>query len=285
MVREYRRQRDRLGILARYKAILTNSTHMVDEYATHGLTVRQIAMPVRALPGSARLSMARTVEPRSIEHVQERTPPWRLLFVGRMDLLKGGRVFLDALPRVVDALKRPVSVVFAGDGPDRGVWESRARELCADRRDVTVRFVGWRSAHDLAVVLDSSDLLVLPSMWPEPFGQVGLEAGLRGVPVAAFAVGGITDWLIDDVNGCLASGNPPTCDGLTGAIVRCLADPLTHARLGRGALQVGSQFSMKQHLVELLPVLQAATRSAPGGAHDVQSSHTGGTFSHEAANL
>ena len=50
---------------------------------------------------------------------------------------------------------------------------------------------------------------MVPSIWPEPFGQVGPEAGLYGVPAAAFAVGGTPSWLTDGVNGRLAPGDPP----------------------------------------------------------------------------
>lgn len=74
------------------------------------------------------------------------------------------------------------------------------------------------------------------------------------MPVAAFDVGGIHDWLVDGVNGYLASGNPPTSAGLAKAIIKCLGDPATHARLRTGALEVSQQFNIKNHLTALLDV-------------------------------
>ena len=59
----------------------------------------------------------------------------------------------------------------------------------------------------------SADLLVVPSLWPEPFGLVGLEGARSRLPAAAFAVGGIPDWLRSGVNGYLAPGDPPTPAG------------------------------------------------------------------------
>ena len=259
MVREYQRQHDRLELLTRYKAILTHSGHMVDEYAAHGLRVRQIAWPAEE---NFELPARSTPALEKAEPFSHPSTPWRLLFVGRMDLLKGGRILLQALPRVVDILKRPVCVVFAGDGPDRGAWERISLRLSSEQPDVTFRFVGWRSAEELTNLLDNADLLVLPSLWPEPFGQVGIEAGHRAVPVAAFAVGGINEWLIDGVNGRLAAGDPPTAEGLTDAIASCLSDPETHFRLRRGALEIAQRFSMKQHLAELLPVLEETAQYA-----------------------
>ena len=56
--------------------------------------------------------------------------PWRVLFVGRMDRLKGGQELLSARC----ALARPaagcdrISLSFAGDGPQRMSWERLAAE-------------------------------------------------------------------------------------------------------------------------------------------------------------
>jgi len=85
-------------------------------------------------------------------------------------------------------------------------------------------------------------------LWPEPFGRVGPEAGLRGIPVAAFDVGGVSDWLVNGVNGYLASGDPPTADGLAVAIVKCLQDLNVYRELRKGATTVAAQFSLEHHL-------------------------------------
>ena len=113
-------------------------------------------------------------------------------------------------------------------------------------------------------LLDEADLLVVPSVWPEPFGLVGPEAGLHGVPAAGFAVGGIPEWLQDGVNGCLAPGDPPTTAGLADAIVRCLADPDTHRRLRQEAVRCAQRFSMTRHLAELELALGGARSPAAG---------------------
>ena len=75
---------------------------------------------------------------------------------------------------------------------------------------MAIEFVGWVNAQQADVLLTDCDVLVLPSLWPEPFGLVGSEAARHGVPVVAFAVGGITEWLTDGVNGYLAPGDPPS---------------------------------------------------------------------------
>jgi glycosyltransferase involved in cell wall biosynthesis len=103
--------------------------------------------------------------------------------------------------------------------------------------------------------MKNSDLLVVPSLWPEPFGSIGAEAGHHGLPAAAFAVGGIPQWLADGISGHLAPGDPPTPAGLARAITQCLEDPNHYAALREGAVRTAATFSMERHLPELIRVL------------------------------
>ena len=72
---------------------------------------------------------------------------------------------------------------------------------------VSIEFAGWQDETGRARLLADADALVVPSIWPEPFGLVGLEAAAAGVPAIAFRVGGIPEWLHDGENGCLASSS------------------------------------------------------------------------------
>jgi glycosyltransferase involved in cell wall biosynthesis len=226
------RQSHRLELLQRYHRIFTRSSHMRNEYLRHGFTADQLAvveldLDANAIADSERVDVPTywTAEPGRV---------LRLLFLGRMDRLKGGRLLLDALPKLA-MRDRPLRLVLAGDGPDRGTWEHMARRLMATTPGIEVVFEGWVDGIRRAELLDDSDLLMIPSVWPEPFGDVGREAGLHGVPAIGFAVGGIPDWLLDDVNGCLAPGDPPSVDGLVAATNRAVRDPATYHRLSRGA--------------------------------------------------
>jgi glycosyltransferase involved in cell wall biosynthesis len=266
MAREYVRQSRRLGLLEKYRAVLTHSSHMREEYLRHGLDAGRVHS----------LSYYAYSESHEGEAASEHCAParelgqdgYRLLFTGRMDRLKGGRILLDALPRVASRLGRRVSLTFAGDGPERRSWERAARRLQLRDPNVAVNFTGWVAREQLDRLLDECDLLVFPSQWPEPFGLAGPEAGARGVPVAAFAVGGTSEWLADGVNGHLAPGDPPTAEGLADAVVRCLTDPDEYARLARGAVQIAHRFSMRNHLSSLLDIFERVSREARprGGA-------------------
>ena len=121
-----------------------------------------------------------------------------------------------------------------------------------------VEFAGWLDRDEVDRRMAAADLLVLPSVWPEPFGLVGLEAGHRRLPVAAFDVGGISEWLRPGVNGHLAPGDPPTAQGLAEAIVACLRDRQTHDKLRDGAASVAAEFGLDEHIRALLETLRAA---------------------------
>jgi glycosyltransferase involved in cell wall biosynthesis len=103
---------------------------------------------------------------------------------------------------------------------------------------------------------------VVPSLWPEPFGLVGLEAARLSVPAVAFDVGGVTEWLKDGVNGFLAPGDPPTAQGLAGAIARCFSAPGQMATLRAGARAVaGANADFAAHLEVLLQLLESTAGS------------------------
>jgi glycosyltransferase involved in cell wall biosynthesis len=173
-----------------------------------------------------------------------------------MDALKGGRYLLDALPHAARVLRKPLQVTFVGDGPDRQSWEDHAARLAKSEASFRILFTGWVPAETVDGLMAAADLLVVPSVWPEPFALVGLEAARHRLPVAAFAVGGIPEWLVPGVNGFLADGDPATPDGLAQAIVSCLQDEQTYARLREGAGRISSQSVYCQHVQALTAIFE-----------------------------
>jgi glycosyltransferase involved in cell wall biosynthesis len=257
MVRQYRQQRDRLDLLSHYSAIVTHSTHMQKEYINHGLNTARV---FNVKYGAAQASPD-TCGATSVPFTVDR--PWELVFVGRMDGLKGGRELLEALPEVAQRLGRELRLTLAGDGPERGAWEILAARICRHEPRVHVSFPGWIERSAVDQLFARSDLLVLPSLWPEPLALVGLEAARHRLPVAAFAVGGISDWLTSGTNGFLAPGDPPTVGGLAHAIAACLRDETTHERLREGAGRLSADFTFDTHVELLLRAFTEVARAEP----------------------
>ncbi len=250
MVRQFRRQQDRLHLLRDYAAIVTHSDHMKQEYEKHGLATRVYNVKCSS-------NGAATTYPH-----REPSPlrAWRLLFVGRMDPVKGGSELIRSLREVRRRLNRPLHLAFAGDGPALTSWEVEASALRRVEPEIEVTFHGWLATDALDALYADSDLLVVPSLWPEPLALVGLEAGRHGLPTVAFDVGGISDWLKSGTNGILAPGDPPTVDGLANAMVAALEDPAVYKQLCHGAQHANSEFTLDEHLRRLTDVFETVVR-------------------------
>jgi glycosyltransferase involved in cell wall biosynthesis len=101
-------------------------------------------------------------------------------------------------------------------------------------------------------------LLVVPSVWPEPFGLVGLEAAACGVPAVAFDVGGIGEWLTDGVNGRMVAAGDTAAMG--DAIASLLSDRARRMRFADGARAAATRLSPEAHFSRLEAVLDRARR-------------------------
>jgi glycosyltransferase involved in cell wall biosynthesis len=267
MVAEYQRQSARLRNLRRCHAIVTLSEHMRREYLKHGFSEQQVHClpPIDAMhPGHALSPMPKRTLP--MVEATAGLPPRRLTFIGRTDRLKGCRLLIGALPAIQSRLNGPIVLTIAGDGPDLERCREAARRTMSETSGIDIVFLGWVPHARCEELLASTEVLVVPSLWPEPFGLVGPEAIRRGVPVAAFAVGAIPEWLEDGRTGALASADPPTAEGLTIAVERCLTSPA----IGRGVREQARQdlgYSIQQHLDALVPLLgEAAATAGRAGA-------------------
>jgi glycosyltransferase involved in cell wall biosynthesis len=245
MIRQYRLQRDRSELFSRYAAIVTSSEHMQQEYVEQGVSIDRV---INVGYGSDLGNPSRDSSGR-----RHPDGTYRLLFVGRMDRLKGGAQLLQALPEVAARVLESLHLTFAGDGPQRAVWEALAEAISRTESRIQVEFRGWVDRGALSTLYQQSDLLVVPSLWPEPFGLIGLEAVRHHLPAVAFDVGGISEWLKPGINGVLAPGNPPTVHGLADAIVDGLG---TKPACSEGIDRLLADFSVDSHLHRLLRVFK-----------------------------
>jgi glycosyltransferase involved in cell wall biosynthesis len=95
-----------------------------------------------------------------------------------------------------------------------------------------VRFVGWCGAEEMEERYAQARIVVVPSVWPEPFGLVGIEAMAAGRPVVGIDRGGIRDWLAHGETGLRVAPQP----GALADAVRCLLEEReTTARMGAAA--------------------------------------------------
>jgi glycosyltransferase involved in cell wall biosynthesis len=175
----------------------------------------------------------------------------RVVFAGRIVKPKG----LDVLIRAARSVE--AEFVVCGDGLQLAAMRRLARRLGVAQR---ISFRGWLSAERLARELANASVVAVPSLWPEPFGLIGIEALAAGRPVIGSSTGGIGDWLEDGVSGLRVE--PGDVRGLARALEELLADPERQQTMGAAGKElVAARFSPQRHVAALLEGYRAA-RSA-----------------------
>lgn len=265
MLQMYRRQASARDVLHRFDRIVTHSRHMADELVQNGVPADRVTAVSFFVPGPAAVPGRLEVDvcpPRESETIE-------ILFVGRADPLKGGAQLIEAAPSVARILDRRVRLTLACDGGAMTDWRRAADRSRAIEPRLRIDFVGWLDEAGLAERYRAADLLAVPSVWPEPFGQVGVEAGHWGVPAVGYDLGGIREWLTPGLNGELASAEPPTVPGLRDAVCRCFRSDAHHRSLRVHAARVARGFASTTHVDRLETVFSETIdrRAKPGDSH------------------
>lgn len=163
-----------------------------------------------------------------------------MLFVGRIQPLKGLDVAVETLARLAD--RRTRLVVVGGASGNEGETEVvRIRSLIeslgvADRVD----FVAPQAHHILSTYYRAADVVIVPSR-SESFGLVALEAAACGVPVVASGVGGLITIVDDGVTGHLVADRSP--DVFASHVDRILANPIEAAAMGARAAEKARRYT------------------------------------------
>ncbi|MBP9749834.1 MAG: glycosyltransferase family 4 protein [Candidatus Pacebacteria bacterium] len=169
-----------------------------------------------------------------------------ILYAGRLEKLKGLDYLLDALP-VVCAKVPEARLVVVGTGTYTKELRQRAEQLGVTDR---IAWIGHVSQDALNEYYASAALVVMPSVWPEPFGKVGVEAMAVGRPVVACDVGGVQEWLSDEVTGFLVP--PKDADALARRITQLLSDERLRIKMGRAATEEAKRFSIEHFCKALI---------------------------------
>ncbi|WP_165943516.1 glycosyltransferase family 4 protein [Roseicella aquatilis] len=207
----------------------------------------------RAVVHSANLPM--------LDSPPRRTDHWpgdrlRVGFLGRLDRTKGLETLLSAMELLRD---QPIELAIAGSGPAGYEAELRQRALT-----LPIDFLGRVEAEHF---LKRIDVLVVPSVWHEPFGRVVQEAFACGVPVVGASVGGIPEAI-----GALGPGflfPPGSPAHLAEILGRFVAEGLPAAELFDHARRRSHDFSIdhivQQHVSLYRQLLEDARTKATAG--------------------
>jgi glycosyltransferase involved in cell wall biosynthesis len=168
-----------------------------------------------------------------------------LAFAGRLTAQK-------ALGRALEAVAGAdgVTLVIAGEGPEREPLEARARELGIGSR---VTFLGAQPRERIIELFHAADATILSSSW-ENFPHTVVEALAVGTPVLATEAGGVSEVVHDGVNGLLVAAGDTAALGE--AVRRFFADDELRERLRAAAAASVSEYAPERVFSELEKTLR-----------------------------
>jgi len=182
------------------------------------------------------------------------TVPGRLVVASRLVPAKGVHIVIAALAELKDS---NCSLVVAGDGPERSRLEAQAAQLKLGDR---IHFLGEVSPARVDEELAAAELVVSPTLRPEPFGLIGPEAMAHGKPVLAFDGGATSEWLQNGVNGTMLSSR--TAPAMAAALKVLFANrELTRSLGQRGQQLWREKFSSQSYLQRLVDSFERILRT------------------------
>ncbi len=217
---------------------------------------RFVAAPLRAYSGfrSERV-IYNGVSPKT--NVCHRPAPgeFRIGVIGRVAPEKGQADFLRAA-RLLHASSPHCRFLICGaplfSDPAAIAYSDTLVGLAAG---LPVEFVGWTD--DVDAVLSRLDLLVVPSTTVDATPRVILEAFAAGVPVAAFASGGIPELIAHNRTGLLAGERTPSSLAVT--VLDAMSSPGNLSSIAaRARTQAATEFSLERYRARMVDAVEAA---------------------------
>lgn len=171
--------------------------------------------------------------------------PFRVGFIGRTDATKGIQAFFSSVQAARDQVE--IEVHIAGRD-NEGVLPA----LIAAHPGVKVVYHGFM---DRAAFYERVDLVVVTSMWDEPFGMVAIEPWEFAKPSVAFASGGLPEVFAAFPELTVPRGD---CAALGALIARLATDTSFYLDAASRCHAQRAQFLPAQQVQQFERVLQAA---------------------------
>ena len=126
-----------------------------------------------------------------------------VMLPARPSAWKGHEILLEALAHIKDVT---FLCVFLGAADGRQPFIDRITKKGIEL-GLEGRFRLVSAVEDMPAALMVADVVVMPSVTPEPFGRVALEAQAMGRPMIAFDHGGASESILHEKTGWLAKPN------------------------------------------------------------------------------
>lgn len=189
-----------------------------------------------------------------------------LLFVGRIEPLKGVDTAIEALALIQDEqpqlLEQVKFMIIGGNTDDPTDTEMNYLQDLVNRFSLghVIEFVGAKDQTQLPVYYAAATAVVMPSDY-ESFGMVALEAMASGTPVIATEVGGLAFLIEDGVSGFLVPVRDP--EALAHRMATLLYNPEQLQQMRVAASDQAQQYAwstIADKLLEMFSQMRARQR-------------------------
>jgi glycogen(starch) synthase len=191
-------------------------------------------------------------------HSDDSRQTTRLLYAGRLAADKGVETAINAMHELISERGlENLRLDIAGSGSTD--YEDHLRFLVAKANlEDYISFLGWVPPKEMPGMLQNHEILVVPSVWPEPLSRMILEGMISGLVVVATRTGGSPEVIKSGENGLLfASGD---AKDMARKVVALSADPELRRKLARvGQQTVRERFNYIKMLDEIEAYLQEVT--------------------------
>lgn len=186
----------------------------------------------------------------------------RLLCAGRLIPGKGVHTVLEGIRILVrERGITNIRLSVAGSGPDDYMGQL-GRYVMEHGLEEQVSFLGWQSRERMPGLMADHEVLILPTIHPEPFARVVLEAMVSGMVVVATLTGGTGEILLPDVTG-LAFAAGDAAD-LAAQLERLVREQGLRVRLAKeGQQRVMQNLTMERMVDNIERFLEGAVAERP----------------------
>ena len=178
--------------------------------------------------------------------------------VGRIKLVRKGQEVLLAAAALLKKRGLKARYVFAGSPSPGNESHLQTLKTQANELGIEEEVIFTGELPDPLPAYAASDIFVLPSAQPEPFGGVVMEAMAMGLPVIATAIGGSIEQVGEGVTGFLVP--PADAAALADKLQVLIEQPALRARLGEaGPRRIAQSFFIEGMVKKIEAVYEELT--------------------------
>lgn len=176
---------------------------------------------------------------RKLKAYTDKEKPLRITYIGPIDVYKGFYLLIEALNELVENNTQNWHLsIFGGVIKSYDAYDKRF-----------YRFCGKFDHKDLEKIFDDTDVLVIPSIWKETFGFIGLEALSFGVPVIITDNVGFKDIILNKNVGIIIK---PNKDELINELENVINNRGILRTMNKNIMNMEFNYLIDQHTREIL---------------------------------